>query len=406
MKRSCLGAIVLSFACCCVAADGPSGVAGRSSSGNWPSSSTSSSPARVLKFPHLEADLTARQVRIESEVCQRDVALELLLCRQDTKEHESILRTKALAAHLHAALLALDLAPGIPAHWSEEGQDSRFLPPKGAALNIVLRWKDKEGTAHQDDAAQWIKPADGRKCQPPKTWIFVGSDVTPDGAYLADRRELGHVISVSNFADAVIDVPFESSQQNADLEFTADSQAIPPVGTAVEIVITPAADAATAPQARMNLDIDRTGSLSLDGKAVQQQDLQAAAEKFIDRHSLGQVVIRADGAALVDDIARCRSRLRSGGVRDFREVFFSASQDVLPRTKEQSAAAIAQWRQKFDNPQDYIRPLSEQASEELANIAVQLKQLESLRNLWEAYQLELSKDLAEHRAGSQPASEP
>jgi len=50
------------------------------------------------------------------------------------------------------------------------------------------------------------------------------------------QAESGDLVCVSNFPTATLDLPVESSQANADLEFEAFTERIPPVGTLVRLI--------------------------------------------------------------------------------------------------------------------------------------------------------------------------
>jgi hypothetical protein len=71
--------------------------------------------------------------------------------------------------------------------------------------------------------------------------VFAGSGFYVDEAtkrqyYMA---EAGDFICVSNFPDAMLDVPMESTSENDDLLFEAFTENIPPKGTKVTLVMTP-----------------------------------------------------------------------------------------------------------------------------------------------------------------------
>ncbi len=53
----------------------------------------------------------------------------------------------------------------------------------------------------------------------------------------------GDVICVSNFAEAMLDLPINSSKNNAELEFEAFTERIPPVGTPVTVILEPVLEA-------------------------------------------------------------------------------------------------------------------------------------------------------------------
>ncbi|MGC9454802.1 MAG: YdjY domain-containing protein [Phycisphaerae bacterium] len=354
-----------------------------------------------VTLPDLKVDLSARRVILSAEVCLRSGALELLVCKAGTKEYESILRTEAQASHLHAALLMLGLSPGLPGEWSDTGADGQYIPPRGAELEVTLRWQDRSGEARESPATAWLKPDDGT--DPPRQWVFVGSEILPDGRYWADVD--GDVLSVSNFPSAVIDVPFRSTTENELLLFEADSEKIPPVGTEVDVIIEPVPGADTADYARALLEIDRYGRLRMDGEPLEPDELTAWAEEFTTRHSKARVVIRPDPQALLWDVTRARFQLRLGGIRDFDLRYLQADHQVLPRTQTQSETALGQWREKFENPRDYIREPGQEAQRELQRVIREIDRLELRRELLRQYAADLREELDQYRAATQPAEQ-
>ncbi|MCA9287551.1 MAG: hypothetical protein KDA05_03145 [Phycisphaerales bacterium] len=114
-------------------------------------------------FPHVRLDLDACLVEFDAVVPINAhaadgsvVFLEAIACRPDTKEHESLAVTRALASHVHAALLLLGLEPGSPGRWEWEGTTIRAVPPTGPALRVTIAWTDVEGTEHEHDACDLI----------------------------------------------------------------------------------------------------------------------------------------------------------------------------------------------------------------------------------------------------------
>jgi len=364
--------------------------------GPAPATKPATKPAtRVLKFKHLRVDLDKRCIVLDAEVCRRSGVLEFLVCRAGTKEYESLLRTKAPGRQLHAGLLALGLTPGKPARWSGNDQTARFLPPQGPAIEIMLRWKDKKGKTHRASAGQWMVAAGRKEVSMPKAWIFIGSEIMPDGRYWADID--GEIISVANFASAVLDVPFESSDKNAQLDFEANPKVIPPVNTPVEIVLTPRAGAEKSPHARVLLEIDRFGRLRLAGQAIAVTDLEKWAGAYVTKHPRGRVDIRAAGRAMVGDVARARDELRVGGVDEIEVTRLTPEGDLLPRTAQQADREIKWWRWKFQNAKDLIRDPGEQAEATLKQIEKDVRQLQATQALWRAYAERLRKTLDEYR---------
>lgn len=200
-------------------------------------------------------DVAQRRLVIKARVALREGPLEHLLCLKGTKEHEAILATDAVPQQIHAGLLLTG---------ADKGHPVRFLPkfesPAGTAIAIDLRWDD-HGKTRTADARQWIK--DERKKAPLVTdWVFAGSEFVTDpinkkAIYAADD---GDLITVANFASAILDLPFASTANDADRSFAANADQIPPRGTTVVMFLHPrtppknsapaAAKKNTSPQAR------------------------------------------------------------------------------------------------------------------------------------------------------------
>ena len=73
-------------------------------------------------------------------------------------------------------------------------------------------------------------------------WVFSGSQIVSDPEtgekfYVADRS--GEIVCVSNFPTAMIDLPVESSSENARLGFEAATENIPAKGTPVRVILIP-----------------------------------------------------------------------------------------------------------------------------------------------------------------------
>lgn len=355
----------------------------------------------TTRIGDVRLDLRKREVSFDAEVCLRTGVLEFLLCQWQTKTHESVLHTKAKASRLHAALLMLGLAPGKPARWSGEGQWARFLPPAGPGLKLAFAWKDKAGRRHRAEAGAWLKGAEGKEFTQPKEWTFVGSEVLPDGRYWAELD--GEVISVTNFASAVIDVPFKSSNVNELREIYANTEAIPPRGTKVEVIVTVLPKAERAPHARALLEIDRFGRMRVDGRPVTAEQLEEWASEFIERHEHGQVVIRSAGRALVHDVEKAHLHLRLGGVREFAFQRVPPQGEVLPRTAKEAKRHLKGWENKFANARELIHEPGQQAQRVLDQITLELQSTEARKSMLKEYSAHLRQALARYRSTTRPA---
>lgn len=393
-----------------------------------PAAATATKPAgRIVNMNGLELNLDARRITFQARVCLTKGPLEFLLCKAGTKDYESLMSTKIKPSDLHVCLLLLGLTPGMPARYypAEGDWPGHEIPPRGPELAITLKWKDKNGKEHQAPTGSWIinswqkkyneeSPAlkfitwlkaafAGEKLpfqKPPDKWIFIGSNILPGGGYLAD--ESGEIISVSNFASAVIDVPFESSDKNALRLFEANTDAMPESGTDVTITISPLPGAEKSDYARAMLEIDRNGRMLMEGKPIMLADLPAWGGKFIEKHDKGQVLIRVDSRAPCRFITLAEDNLRFGGVRDFHVDYLSPDLEILPQTAGQLKQAMDEWKDKFANPRDYLREPSLDTQFVMEQIKSEIAELDRLKSLWLEYRDQLQKGLDQYRPTTQP----
>lgn len=178
-----------------------------------------------------------KRVIIEAAVCLREGPLELLLCRKQTKEHEAILHADINAADVHTVLVLTKAKAGSPVHWQPE-----YKPASGTTIRIWLEYKNKKGEMVTVAAKEWVRNFRTRK-QLESDWVFAGSrffrdpeDPKKEPYYMANN---GDVISVANFPDSMLDLPIQSSKENADLSFEAWTERIPDVGTKVNVILEP-----------------------------------------------------------------------------------------------------------------------------------------------------------------------
>ncbi|MCE5326500.1 MAG: YdjY domain-containing protein [Planctomycetaceae bacterium] len=364
-----------------------------------------SAPAsKVLKFPHLQVDLAARKITLDATVVLREGQLELLVCKAKTKEYESLLATEAQGAHLHAALLALGLTAGKPAKYYESPVDGKgvMLPPRGARLNVQLRWKDAQGNVQTADPTAWLAPVGNQKnVTLPKHWIFVGSDILSDGTYWADSD--GDIISVANFAAAVIDVPFESSDKNSQLNYQANTAAIPPLKTPVQIIITPLPGQDKADDARAVIQITRLGAALVSGREVPLDSLAQWARKLVNDHARCQVILRCDPYTTAHDVAMIRRELEVGRVVDIQVEHPILNAGMLPRTAGEETQALKDWQEKFAQAQNSVIDPVEQSGKTLQQLDQEIRFTRSHLDLLTSYARQLREAQAKYVASTQPA---
>ncbi|MCE5277631.1 MAG: YdjY domain-containing protein [Planctomycetaceae bacterium] len=365
---------------------------------------TQPAPPKVRKFPHRQVDLTARQITLDATVVLREGQLELLVCKAKSKEHESLLATQAQAAHLHAGLLALGLTAGKAAKYYESPVDGKgmMLPPRGARLNVQLRWKDANGVVQTADPTAWLSTTGNQQnAAMPRHWIFVGSDMLSDGTYWADSD--GDVISIANFAAAVIDVPFESSDKNAQLTYQANTAAIPPLTTPVQIVITAVAGEEKAADARATVHINRFGAAQVSGREVPLDSLAQWARKLANDHARCQVVLRCDPYTTAHDIAMVRREIEVGRIFDILVEHPILNAGMLPRTTAQETQTLKNWQDKFAQAQRSVIDPVEESGKTLEQLDQEIRFTRAQLDLLTRYAHQLRQARSEYIATTQPA---
>ena len=178
-------------------------------------------------------DPKERRLYLKARVVLREGFLEHLMCSKGTKEHEAILATDAVPYEIHAGLLATKAEAGKPVQFVP-----KFEPPTGSAIAIELRWMEN-GKLRKQDAREWIKTEKDKPLE--RDWVFAGSQlyddvITKKKRYAADD---GDLITVANFASAILDLPIESSANDADRAFSTNTAQIPAVGTEVLVALYP-----------------------------------------------------------------------------------------------------------------------------------------------------------------------
>jgi hypothetical protein len=177
-----------------------------------------------------------RRVLINGYVCLREGQLEQFLTRKNTKEHEAIVAVEADARKIHEALNLAGAVEGTPVRFSP-----KYQAATGPTIKVSVQY-EKNGRLVTVPAQSWIKDVKTGD-QMTVDWVFAGSQLVDNPldpehpkTYLAND---GDVICVSNFDTAMMDLPIESSKNNADLEFQAWTERIPPLETKVVVILEP-----------------------------------------------------------------------------------------------------------------------------------------------------------------------
>ncbi len=251
-------------------------------------------PVVIRTLPGIVVDTKAREVRLEGLVCRQRGALELLVCSQGTREHESVVVIKAKPSHVTFALALLGLQPGKPGFATEGGA---FSPPAGDVVDITCRFSIPRGEgavkkAETSEVPAWkLLRLAGSQTGLDRSleWVYVG---LPDEESLNAADREGTVVCLSNFVEAVMDVPFESTSVNADLIYEANPDVVPPVQTPVELVIRPAGRRIEPRKVEIEVVLKKGRKPLLDGKPIEVAALKDAAMAM--PADIRTAVLRAD----------------------------------------------------------------------------------------------------------------
>lgn len=252
----CGGALfgALAAALCGCAGHAPEGArdAGQSSG----AATTAPTPERYALSPlfeHVRIDPSARLVEFDAAVSpillddprSPLVYLEVLVCIPGTREHETLLVSKAKASEVHAALLAVGLQPGSPGGFSFDDNSLKPIRPTGPAVRVTFEYDDR-GVEHAVDPLAWVvNAADGSPFldTPLGTqagFVFAGSRfvrVNGDERYAGDLG--GNIIGLTTFGDEVVALSTTISPEAAVQapEWVAKLPGLPPPGTPVRVRI-------------------------------------------------------------------------------------------------------------------------------------------------------------------------
>ena len=252
-------------------------------------------------------DTKAREVRLEGEVCLRQGSLELLACSPGTREHESIVVLKAKPSHVVFALALLGLAPGQPCYMTEGGS---FSPPGGTVVDVTARFTATRpgGKTETVEVPAWklLKPAGSESAlERPVQWVYVGR---PSEAALRAADQEGTVVCLSNFTEAVLDVPFESTNINAELLYEANPAVVPPVKTPIELILRPTPERVLPRKVECEVVLRKGQPPLLDGKAMDMAALKDAVNAM--PADVRTAVLRADADETVGRFLQVYDTLR------------------------------------------------------------------------------------------------
>ncbi|HEX4607718.1 MAG TPA: YdjY domain-containing protein, partial [Urbifossiella sp.] len=169
--------------------------------------------------------------------------LEVFVCKRGTKEHEAVLRVDLDASKIHELLLFAGAETGTPTQFVDpRTSEPKFKAATGTPVKVLVHYR-KDGKAHTHPAQEWVWNTGKKRSLEVSAWVFAGSQFLKD----PDRPDAppfyaansGEVVALSNFAYSMLEVPMEISKDDAQLNYEAKTDRIPPLFSRVWVILEP-----------------------------------------------------------------------------------------------------------------------------------------------------------------------
>ncbi|MGQ0627046.1 MAG: YdjY domain-containing protein [Phycisphaerales bacterium] len=213
-------------------------------------------PVFLTVAEHVRVDRAARVVEFDGIIpldCHDPqtpiVPLELICCSPDTREHESLVMTKARPSAIHAALVLCGLEPGKPGLVDFTGPAVRFIAPEGPGLVIEFHFTGSLGQPQVAQVRDWvISMRDARPFEPAGGFRFAGSRFvnrrdreTGVVREFYDADGAGTIIGLTTFGSELVGCSTVLSPDEAitPAEWICNIARVPPFKTPVRVRIRP-----------------------------------------------------------------------------------------------------------------------------------------------------------------------
>jgi hypothetical protein len=190
----------------------------------------------------IQINAAKRELRFPCALLHQEIPIEYLLVHESGKDHETILTTAVSPLDLQVALLLANYSPGssglfakLPRSEPPPFMESEPQIPGAHRVLITAEW-EINGQKHSAPLSQWFQNSDVRTPPPDLDfWIFNGSKIDERG-FVAESE--GSIIAVYADANALFNSPAAGNHRD-DLWISLPKN-VPPEGTPVTLVITPA----------------------------------------------------------------------------------------------------------------------------------------------------------------------
>jgi hypothetical protein len=183
------------------------------------------------KLGEVDLDLNNKTATIYGKMNMAYGIIELLACTKIGKLHESALVMDVQPIHLQTALILLGLEYEGGLRYQGDP-----MTPKGDRVRIWVEW-DADGETKRYRAEDLVFNRVKQSSMEHIDWVFSGSRINKNGVFMA--QAVGTLITTYHDPDAIIDNPLPEGAD--DTVYIVNNQLAPPKGTAVRMIITPAA---------------------------------------------------------------------------------------------------------------------------------------------------------------------
>ena len=194
----------------------------------------------------IQFNSATREIRIPTKVNMTEGVIEYALVTENGKTHESLLNTKVRPFDVNVAMLLCHYEPHAgdiiqllrdPTPELKTMAAKKMEKPGANHVLLTVEWSDKDGK-HTAPIGKWIHNERENKTLDLPFWIYNGSDMG-DGIFMADGD--GSFISVH--FDLVGIIGSNAKWLGDDNNWQLETKAIPPVGSPVTLIISPAPSA-------------------------------------------------------------------------------------------------------------------------------------------------------------------
>jgi len=180
----------------------------------------------VLQLGLVTVEPKQRLVKISAVVNMKDGTLNYALVGPAGKAGESLLVTKALPAHLHQAMILLGFQDSSPTPATIPSLD---VSPALLPLHITLHWM-ANGKPEEAALENWLLNGKTQEPMAAGDWFYNGLRTSSDSA-------TGEPAFIALLSDPLALIGNSRQNQDAQAFWKAKTDAIPEVGTLVEIHI-------------------------------------------------------------------------------------------------------------------------------------------------------------------------